>query len=160
MKSMIIERFLIAITVLLSALLNLWIGLSATLLLLLAWGIQKQLLLGKASDSHSKDEEGLALSLQKLRANPYEGEIFGFTSRIQMEVREALDALGSANSSTRTKREWLSVLPILFAGLQFIVTLSVITQSSVTFETWEVIALIVLPLITFPLLFKDQESRQ
>jgi hypothetical protein len=160
MKSRIIERFLIAITVLLSALLNLWIGLSAALLLLLAWGIQKKLLLGKASDSHSKDEEGLALSLQKLRANPYEGEIFGFTSRIQMEVREALDALGSANSSTRTKREWLSVLPILFAGLQSIVTLSLITQSSVTFETWEVIALIVLPLITFPLLFKDHESRQ
>ena len=160
MRSMIIERFLIAITVLLSALLNLWIGLSAAFLLLLAWGIHKQLLLGKASESHSKDEEGLALSLQKLRANPYEGEIFGFTSRIQMEVREALDALGSAHNSNRTKREWVSVLPILFAGLQSLVTLSVITQSSVTFETWEVIALIVLPLITFPLLFKDQESRQ
>ncbi len=157
---MIIERFLIAITVLLSALLNLWIGLSAALLLLLAWGIQKQLLLGKASDSHSKDEEGLALSLQKLRANPYEGEIFGFTSRIQMEVREALDALGSANNSTRAKREWVSLLPILFAGLQSIVTLSVITQTAVTLETWEVIALIVLPLITFPLLFTDQESRR
>ena len=160
MKSMIIERFLIAITVLLSALLNLWIGLSAALLLLLAWGIHKQLLLGKASESHSKDEEVLALSLQKLRANPYEGEIFGFTSRIQMEVREALDALGSAHNSTRTKREWVSVFPILFAGLQSLVTLSVITQSSVTFETWEVIALIVLPWITFPLLFNDQESRQ
>jgi len=160
MKSLIIERFLIAITVLLSALLNLWIGLSAALLLLLAWGIHKQLLLGKASESHSKDEEVLALSLQKLRANPYEGEIFGFTSRIQMEVREALDALGSAHNSTRTKREWVSVFPILFAGLQSLVTLSVITQSSVTFETWEVIALIVLPLITFTLLFKDQESRQ
>ena len=160
MKSMIIERFLIAITVLLSALLNLWIGLSAAFLLLLAWGIHKQLLLGKASESHSKDEEVLALSLQKLRANPYEGEIFGFTSRIQMEVREALDALGSANDSTRTKKEWVSGLPILFAGLQSLVTLSVITQSSVTFETWEVIALIVLPLITFPLLFNDQESRQ
>jgi hypothetical protein len=160
MKSMIIERFLIAITVLLSALFNLWIGLSAALLLLLAWGIHKQLLLGKASDSHSKYEEVLALSLQKLRANPYEGEIFGFTSRIQMEVREALDALGSAHNSTRTKREWVSVFPILFAGLQSLVTLSVITQSSVTFETWEVIALIVLPWITFPLLFNDQESRQ
>jgi hypothetical protein len=160
MKSMIIERFLIAITVLLSALLNLWIGLSATLLLLLAWGIQKQLLLGKASDSHSKDEEGLALSLQKLRANPYEGEIFGFTSRIQMEVREALDSLGSANNSSRSKKGWISVLPNLFLGLQSIVTLSVIARSSVTYETWQVIALLVLPLIAFRLLTQDQESHQ
>jgi hypothetical protein len=160
MKSIIIERFLIALTVLLSAVLNLWIGLSTALLLLLSWVIHKLLLSGTASDSRSEDEEVLALSLQKLRASPYEGEIFGFNSRIQMEVREALDSLGSANNSFRTRREWVSVLPILFAGLQSIVTLSVIARSSTTFESWKIIALLVLPSIALRLLAQDQESHQ
>ncbi len=162
MKISIVQWSLLLITAATSAWLNLWAGLSTvfifTLTLLLLWRLHQ----GTSSnaESRSADEERLILAATQLRANPYEGEIFGFNSRVQNDIREIIGALGQNNETSERKIAWNSILPALTIGLQTLVNLSVILWSSVRFDQWGVIALVLLPSLTYPLLFKLFLSRK
>lgn len=162
MKLSIVQWSLLLITAATSAWLNLWAGLSTvfifTLTLLLLWRLHQ----GTSSnaESRSADEERLILAATQLRANPYEGEIFGFNSRVQNDIREIIGALGQNNETSERKIAWNSILPALTIGLQTLVNLSVILWSSVRFDQWGVIALVLLPSLTYPLLFKLFLSRK
>ncbi len=162
MKVLIVQWSLLLITAATSAWLNLWAGLSTvfifTLTLLLLWRLHQ----GTSSnaESRSADEERLILAATQLRANPYEGEIFGFNSRVQNDIREIIGALGQNNETSERKIAWNSILPALTIGLQTLVNLSVILWSSVRFDQWGVIALVLLPSLTYPLLFKLFLSRK
>jgi hypothetical protein len=162
MKVLIVQWSLLLITAATSAWLNLWAGLSTvfifTLTLLLLWRLHQ----GTSSnaESRSADEERLILAATQLRANPYEGEIFGFNSRVQNDIREIIGALGQNNETSEGKIAWNSILPALTIGLQTLVNLSVILWSSVRFDQWGVIALVLLPSLTYPLLFKLFLSRK
>jgi len=162
MKISIVQWSLLLIAAATSAWLNLWAGLSTlfifTLTLLLLWRLHQ----GTSSnaESRSADEERLILAATQLRANPYEGEIFGFNSRVQNDIREIIGALGQNNETSERKIAWNSILPALTIGLQTLVNLSVILWSSVRFDQWGVIALVLLPSLTYPLLFKLFLSRK
>ncbi len=162
MKIYIVQWSLLLIAAATSAWLNLWAGLSTvfifTLTLLLLWRLHQ----GTSSnaESRSADEERLILAATQLRANPYEGEIFGFNSRVQNDIREIISALGQNNETSERKIAWNSILPALTIGLQTLVNLSVILWSSVRFDQWGVIALVLLPSLTYPLLFKLFLSRK
>ena len=162
MKLSIVQWSLLLITAATSAWLNLWAGLTTvfifTLTLLLLWRLHQ----GTSSnaESRSADEERLILAATQLRANPYEGEIFGFNSRVQNDIREIIGALGQNNETSERKIAWNSILPALTIGLQTLVNLSVILWSSVRFDQWGVIALVLRPSLTYPLLFKLFLSRK
>ena len=162
MKISIVQWSLLLIAAATSAWLNLWAGLSTvfifTLTLLLLWRLHQ----GTSSnaESRSADEERLILAATQLRANPYEGEIFGFNSRVQNDIREIIGVLGQNNEMSERKVDWNSILPALTIGLQTLVNLSVILWSGVRFDQWGVIALVLLPSLTYPLLSKLSLSRK
>ncbi len=162
MKISIVQWSLLLIAAATSAWLNLWAGLSTvfifTLTLLLLWQLRRGA--SSSTESRSADEERLILAATQLRANPYEGEIFGFNSRVQNDIREIIGALGQNNETSERKIAWNSILPALTIGLQTLVNLSVILWSSVRFDQWGVIALVLLPSLTYPLLFKLFLSRK
>ena len=162
MKISIVQWSLLLIAAATSAWLNLWAGLSTvfifTLTLLLLWRLRRGA--SSSAESRSADEERLILAATQLRANPYEGEIFGFNSRVQNDIREIIGALGQNNETSERKIAWNSILPALTIGLQTLVNLSVILWSSVRFDQWGVIALVLLPSLTYPLLFKLFLSRK
>lgn len=162
MKSKTLEWIAISSIILLTATLSIWAGLSLLLLTLIFWFIQRQLTTSTRSGLgfSTENEDKLALSLGKLRSNPYEGEIFGLNSRVQSEVRDALDSLSGLDESLGKKSGWILVLPILFIATQSVATLGVIAFSSVRFEGWGTIALLALPLIAFQLLAKSHESKR
>jgi len=161
MKLSIVQWSLLLITATTSAWLNLWAGLTTvfifTLTLLLAWRLHRGA--SSSAESRSADEERFILAANQLRANPYEGEIFGFNSRVQNDIREIIGALGQNNEMSERKVDWNSILPALTIGLQTLVNLSVILWSSVRCDRWGVIALVLLPSLTYPLLSKLYLSR-
>jgi hypothetical protein len=162
MKLSIVQWSLLLITAATSAWLNLWAGLTTvfifTLTLFLAWRLHRGT--SPSAESRSADEERLILAATQLRANPYEGEIFGFNSRVQNDIREIIGALGQNNEMSEGKVAWNSILPALTIGLHALVNLSVILWSSVRFDQWGIIALVLLPSLTYPLLSKLYLSRQ
>ena len=162
MKVSVIQWSLLLITAATNAWLNLWAGLTTvfifTLTLLFLWRLHRGTSL--SAESRSADEERLILAATQLRANPYEGEIFGFNSRVQNDIREIIGALGQNNETSERKIAWNSILPTLAIGLQTLVNLSVILWSSVRFDQWGIIALVLLPSLTYPLLSKLYLSRQ
>ena len=162
MKVLIVQWSLLLITATTSAWLNLWAGLTTvfifTLTLLFLWRLHRGTSL--SAEFRSADEERLILAATQLRANPYEGEIFGFNSRVQNDIREIIGALGQNNETSERKIAWNSILPTLAIGLQTLVNLSVILWSSVRFDQWGIIALVLLPSLTYPLLSKLYLSRQ
>ena len=162
MKSKTLEWIVISSIILLSATLSIWAGLSLLLLTLIFWFIQRQLTTSTRSGLgfSTENEEKLALSLGKLRSNPYEGEIFGLNSRVQSEVRDALDSLTGLDEPLGKKSGWILALPILFIAIQSVATLGVIAISSVRLESWGAIALLALPLIVFQLLAKSHKSQR
>ena len=162
MKVANVQWSLLLITAATSAWLNLWAGLTTvftlTLALLLLWRLHRGA--STSVESRSADEERLILAATQLRANPYEGEIFGFNSRVQNDIREIIGALGQNNKISERKVDWNSILPALTIGLQTLVNLSVILWSSVRFDQWGIIALVLLPSLTYPLLSKLSLSRK
>jgi len=162
MKVANVQWSLLLITAATSAWLNLWAGLTTvftlTLALLLLWRLHRGA--STSAESRSADEERLILAATQLRANPYEGEIFGFNSRVQNDIREIIGALGQNNKISERKVDWNSILPALTIGLQTLVNLSVILWSSVRFDQWGIIALVLLPSLTYPLLSKLSLSRK
>jgi len=162
MKISIVQWSLLLITAATSTWLNLWAGLSTvfifTLTLLLLWRLHRGA--STSAESRSADEERLILAATQLRANPYEGEIFGFNSRVQNDIREIIGALGQNNKISERKVDWNSILPALTIGLQTLVNLSVILWSGVRFDQWGIIALVLLPSLTYPLLSKLSLSRK
>jgi hypothetical protein len=162
MKISIVQWSLLLITAATSTWLNLWAGLTTvftlTLALLLLWRLHRGA--STSAESRSADEERLILAATQLRANPYEGEIFGFNSRVQNDIREIIGALGQNNKISEIKVDWNSILPALTIGLQTLVNLSVILWSGVRFDQWGIIALVLLPSLTYPLLSKLSLSRK
>lgn len=162
MKISIVQWSLLLITAATSTWLNLWAGLTTvftlTLALLLLWRLHRGA--STSAESRSADEERLILAATQLRANPYEGEIFGFNSRVQNDIREIIGALGQNNKISEIKVDWNSILPALTIGLQTLVNLSVILWSGVRFDQWGIIALALLPSLTYPLLSKLSLSRK
>ena len=162
MKISIVQWSLLLITAATSAWLNLWAGLTTvfifTLTLLFLWRLHRGA--SSSAESRSADEERLILAATQLRANPYEGEIFGFNSRVQNDIREIIGALGQNNETSERKIAWNSILTTLANGLQTLVNLSVILWSSVRFDQWGIVALVLLPSLTYPLLSKLYLSRQ
>jgi hypothetical protein len=162
MKISIVQWSLLLITAATSTWLNLWAGLTTvftlTLALLLLWRLHRGA--STSAESRSADEERLILAATQLRANPYEGEIFGFNSRVQNDIREIIGALGQNNKISERKVDWNSILPALTIGLQTLVNLSVILWSGVRFDQWGIIALVLLPSLTYPLLSKLSLSRK
>ena len=161
MKVANVQWSLLLITAATSAWLNLWAGLTTvfifTLTLLSLWQLHRGTSL--SAESRSSNEERFILAATQLRANPYEGEIFGFNSRVQNDIREIIGALGQNNKISERKVDWSYILPTLTIGLQTLVNISVILWSSVRFDQWGVIALVLLPSLTYPLLSKLCLSR-
>jgi len=161
MRLTIVHWSLLLSTSAVSAWFNPWAGVASfcivTLVWLVLWQLQRRDF--STTDSHNEDEERLIQAVNQLRANPYEGEIFGFNSRVQEEVREIIGTLGEKDEPTKRKAAWRSALPTLALGLQMMVNLSVITWSSVRFNQWGILTLILLPSLTYPILARLSSSR-
>jgi len=161
MKISVTHWSLFLTTATVSAWINLWAGVSSFCIVVLVWLVLWQLQRGLPStiDLHGGNEERLIQAVHQLRANPYEGEVFGFNSRVQEEIREIIGTLGEENELTKRKVAWDSTLPALAIGLQTVINLSVITWSTVRFDQWGIITLVLLPSLTYPLLSKLSSSR-
>ena len=161
MKLSVTHWSLLLATAAVSAWINLWAGVSSFCIVLLVWVMlwQLQRRFPSTIDTHSGSEERLIQAVHQLKANPYEGEIFGFNSRVQEDIREIIGTLGEENELTKRKVPWDSTLPTVAIGLQTVVNLIVITWSTVRFDQWGIITLVLLPSLTYPLLAKLSSSR-